>query len=166
LVLHIKATTAAAVFGEGDMVWAAFGGTTDAQWHKGTVSAVLQDGSYDVLYDDGDEDEGLSACYLKARGAAINVAICSSQQLEAEAEAEGTEAEAEGTEGTEVEAEGTEAVFASGMRVRALWGGEWLDAFYRRLEAEGQHAVSCHARGHSTWSVLDGELGRRPGGRR
>ena len=48
----------------GDRVVALYRGDEANQWFPGRVTAVHSDDTYDIKYDDGDEDEHLSARYL------------------------------------------------------------------------------------------------------
>ena len=48
----------------GDRVVALYRGDEANQWFPGRVTAVHSDDTYDIKYDDGDEDERLPACYL------------------------------------------------------------------------------------------------------
>jgi hypothetical protein len=52
---------------KGDLVTAAYGGTDDAEWYDGVVTAVHRDGTYDVKYEDGDTDECIDQCYVKIK---------------------------------------------------------------------------------------------------
>jgi hypothetical protein len=86
---------------------------------------------------------------------------CSHKKQRVEEEGGGEEEEQEEEQQQEEQEEdkrGDGAVFRPGVRVCALWEGEWLKAYYRRLEEEGLHAVSEVVHGCSTWSVLDVEL--------
>ena len=48
----------------GDRVVALYRGDEANQWFPGRVTAVHSDDTYDIKYDDGDEDERLPVCYL------------------------------------------------------------------------------------------------------
>ena len=61
-------------FQENDKVEARFGG--GEQWFPGTVTCALGNGTYDVRYDDGDKESGVSAVNLRTR-----LAASSSEQI-------------------------------------------------------------------------------------
>ena len=55
---------------------ALYGG--ESEWYKGKISSALDDGTYDVLYDDGDAETGVARAdaemwlSIKARSAAVS----------------------------------------------------------------------------------------------
>jgi hypothetical protein len=94
-------------------------------------------------------------------GVCSSTTRCAHKTQRVEEEGGGEEEEQEEEQQQEEQEEdkrGDGAVFRPGVRVCALWEGEWLKAYYRRLEEEGLHAVSEVVHGCSTWSVLDVEL--------
>ena len=52
----------------GDAVEARFGG--EDQWYGGKVTQVRGDGTYDILYEDGDSEEGVAAALIRSVGGA------------------------------------------------------------------------------------------------
>jgi len=56
-----------AAIGVGVPVEARFGGEED--WYPGTVKAVNADGTYQIAYDDGDEEDSVAPEYVRLRPA-------------------------------------------------------------------------------------------------
>ena len=56
-----------AAIGVGVQVEARFGGEED--WYPGTVKAVNADGTYQIAYDDGDEEDSVAPEYVRLRPA-------------------------------------------------------------------------------------------------
>merc|ERR1719329_2107513 len=53
-------------FSRGDKVEANFGGK--GKWYKGKVTAAHSNGTYDILYEDGDRERGVKAENLRSVG--------------------------------------------------------------------------------------------------
>jgi hypothetical protein len=76
----VGAASARSLLKVGTKVRAAFGGE-GGEWYKGVVSKVYADAAeagaflYDILYDDGDTDEGLQECFVRKRGKKRKLAV-------------------------------------------------------------------------------------------
>jgi len=64
--MNVAADDTSQEFQVGDRIEARYKGK-GKRYYKGKIVAVLDDGSYDIDYDDGDKDRGLSGIHVRAR---------------------------------------------------------------------------------------------------
>ncbi|KAJ1462498.1 hypothetical protein M885DRAFT_610540 [Pelagophyceae sp. CCMP2097] len=70
--VHVRAvpaapfTAAPAALAVGTTVEALYRGLAGQEWYKGTISAVNSDGTYEMLYDDGETESGMTAAHVRA----------------------------------------------------------------------------------------------------
>ena len=119
------------------------------KWYKGTVMKRNDDGTYEIMYDDGDKESGVSADLVKAPEEADKGAKTQRRQVAAPAPAPAASTK----------------VFETGTKIEALYKGKknWYAGVVDRYDAESETYDVTYDDGEVEKGVKQENIARAPG---